>query len=782
MASINDEGMFRANLHDECKTFIEDTLKAAANEEWAVCADAWERRLLQSPDDENRSLWLEKRAQALEASGRFDEAGNCYLELIIKCPTHPNASAAMARLAGLREDSLAQWLDSRGHDAFNAGEYDKSGKFFEALVAKFPLFAGGYSGLALLAVRRWKWSEALDLWGRSSKLSPPNLQPDITRRKAECLVKIGRINDAVELLSTIRDRLPGIEGLAEIAVSQQPHHIAGQLWDECTAKFPADPQGPLGKSQLLLSRQAYAEAEPLFKYMVELWPQCVAAAVLWARCATEAKNWHEAASRWQYVLDCHELNSDIIGGYARYLAAINDRVAAHVFLDRLGDARAIAGFQLEYHLAADDYDATLSHSLHLIQLEPDNLWTRLRHVYFLMRHGSMQSVHAALWFLRDLHGRSPDMTAVICPLAETLIRAGFEEQAGDLIESISAEEKQIDIEILRAWSLHHRGNDTAAKQSWQGILERRYFAEVHAPIQDLTRFGGKLVRTKPGEIVVFSVMRNEGTRLDWFLDYYRRLGVDKFVIADNGSNDQSVELLQDKPDVILYRTKDSYAASGFGMRWINELIEQHGANNWCLHVDADEAFVFPNCQSIGLRGLTEDLDRQGHECMLAPLIDLYPSRVPYDSTASDIRDIQSSYLFFDNQFEAFDIPICPYKEIYGGVRRRLMHGYQLLNKVPLINGAAGIRFLLSSHQTTPAQLADMRGALLHYHLVNLFEPQYKTLLTEAIERREFPSNSLERWRSREILRRLSPYESLLYERSVKFDTATNLGPLWAAMA
>ena len=44
-------------------------------------------------------------------------------------------------------------------------------------------------------------------------------------------------------------------------------------------------------------------------------------------------------------------------------------------------------------------------------------------------------------------------------------------------------------------------------------------------------------------ILAFTTLRNERVRLSYFLDYYRDLGVDHFLIVDNGSTDGSREYL-----------------------------------------------------------------------------------------------------------------------------------------------------------------------------------------------------------------------------------------------
>ena len=83
------------------------------------------------------------------------------------------------------------------------------------------------------------------------------------------------------------------------------------------------------------------------------------------------------------------------------------------------------------------------------------------------------------------------------------------------------------------------------------------------------------------------------------------------------------------PDVHLFQTEASFAASGAGMRWTNRLLDAHGIGAWCLTIDADEVLVYPHCETAPLPVLTAYLDRCGAEAMVAPMLDLY-AEVPLD--------------------------------------------------------------------------------------------------------------------------------------------------------
>ncbi len=86
------------------------------------------------------------------------------------------------------------------------------------------------------------------------------------------------------------------------------------------------------------------------------------------------------------------------------------------------------------------------------------------------------------------------------------------------------------------------------------------------------------------------------------------------------------------PDVHLFHTEASFAASGAGMRWTNRLLDAHGVGAWCLTIDADEVLVYPHCETAPLPVLTAYLDRCGAEAMVAPMLDLY-AEAPLDEVS-----------------------------------------------------------------------------------------------------------------------------------------------------
>ena len=129
---------------------------------------------------------------------------------------------------------------------------------------------------------------------------------------------------------------------------------------------------------------------------------------------------------------------------------------------------------------------------------------------------------------------------------------------------------------------------------------------------------------RPDSFLLFSTIRNERVRLAYFLNYYRKLGVDHFFFVDNNSTDGSREYLLEQPDVSVWVSTRSYKRARFGVDWQNWLLRKYGHGHWTLTVDPDEFFVYPFCDTRPLSALTDWLDASSIRSFGAMLLDMYP--------------------------------------------------------------------------------------------------------------------------------------------------------------
>ena len=245
----------------------------------------------------------------------------------------------------------------------------------------------------------------------------------------------------------------------------------------------------------------------------------------------------------------------------------------------------------------------------------------------------------------------------------------------------------------------------------------------------------RMQSVRSDHILLFSTLRNERVRLPYFLQYYRDLGVNHFIIVDNDSTDGSREWLAQQPDVSLWHTAHSYKRARFGVDWLNWLQMRHGHGHWCLTVDPDEFFVFPFCDTRPLRALTDWLDASSIRSFSAMLLDMYPKgpigAVPY-TEGTDPFEIA-------NWFDPGNYAISRNRRfgnlwIQGGPRARVFFAdaperAPALNKVPLVKWHRNFAYASSTHMVLPRGLNRVydewggekaSGCLLHAKFLDTF--------------------------------------------------------------
>ena len=206
------------------------------------------------------------------------------------------------------------------------------------------------------------------------------------------------------------------------------------------------------------------------------------------------------------------------------------------------------------------------------------------------------------------------------------------------------------------------------------------------------------------------MIRNEVHRLPWFLSYYRRLGVTRFFIVDNNSNDGTQEFLLANSDVHLFSSKASFKTSEFGSVWREVLFRKYGHEHWCLVVDPDEMFIYPGYENIDLHALIAKLEAEKCLGLEAIWVQMYSG-----------EPIRKTVL----KPNMNPLELCPYFDADSaerGPHPRLLDWTFTPNKAPLLylcNGGPRVwvgahRFIWKSGGPRREQIAKMRGAVLHF--------------------------------------------------------------------
>ena len=214
-----------------------------------------------------------------------------------------------------------------------------------------------------------------------------------------------------------------------------------------------------------------------------------------------------------------------------------------------------------------------------------------------------------------------------------------------------------------------RGPWGAYRLRWK---RRRFLFRVWRKRNQITPLADRTSEIAGTAILAFSTVRNEMTRLPYFLDYYRRLGVDHFLFVDNGSDDGTTAYLAAQTDVSLWTTNHSYRLARFGVDWLGWLQWRYGHGHWCLTVDADELLVYPDCQNRDLHALTDWLDHRGTPSFGAMMVDLYPKGPLTEASYSPGQDPTEVLCWFDpGNYRSKTHHYYGNTWIQGGVRERL---------------------------------------------------------------------------------------------------------------
>lgn len=259
---------------------------------------------------------------------------------------------------------------------------------------------------------------------------------------------------------------------------------------------------------------------------------------------------------------------------------------------------------------------------------------------------------------------------------------------------------------------------------------------------------------RPGDVLLFSTFRNEHLRLPYFLQYYRDIGINHFLMVDNGSDDGGGEYLADQPDVSLWFTRASYKKARFGVDWLNWLQMTHGHGHWTLVVDPDELFLYPFCDTRPIQALTDWLDTSNVRSFGAMLLDMYPKGrlgdQPYRA-GQDPLDI--AHWFDPGNYIIRKNPKLGNLWIQGGPRARMFfqqapNKAPALNKIPLVKWDRRYAYVSSTHNLLPRGLnlvydewggEKASGILLHTKFLDTFTAKAE----EELERRQHYSGSVE---------------------------------------
>jgi len=309
-------------------------------------------------------------------------------------------------------------------------------------------------------------------------------------------------------------------------------------------------------------------------------------------------------------------------------------------------------------------------------------------------------------------------------------------------------------------------------------------------------------------MMLVATVRNELSRLPYWLSYYRDLGIGQVFFVDDHSTDGTTDYLLAQPDSHVFQPRNSYSESNYGTAWQNELLDLYGEGRWTVVADADELLAYPDCENLKLPEFCALLDKEGSEALYCFLLDMYPDGDLRKAICErgkpfyEICDYFDSEYTFVKRLRILSDPALrfPDKEVIGGPRLRKFYPEQInasifnrvknrliskacnkltrfrvsfrvrphnapaLFKVPLLKWRKGYARLSSHNITEPAGgISSATGVLLHFKFFADFNEKAK--LESA--RGEHYAGGLEYKRYLNYIAR-DPHISFMYRGSVKY--------------
>lgn len=258
--------------------------------------------------------------------------------------------------------------------------------------------------------------------------------------------------------------------------------------------------------------------------------------------------------------------------------------------------------------------------------------------------------------------------------------------------------------------------------------------------------GSKYISLPDNEVVVILLGRNMAHYLEYFHDYYSRMGVKYFIYADNGSTDRTIDIVSRWSNTVVLATDLNFRAFQTPIR--QEISTRFCSEGWRLAVDPDELFDYVGSDKLSVVGLTKTLEDRGYNGLAAQMLDMVSDEPLYSLKSFEENAKDSKYYTLENisSFEYKDRRV-PFSQLadrnkvqygtvcwkYGGLRNKYFGENCCLTKHPLFLYKSGVKPFQHPHLTTGLQLADFTALLRHYKFSgNFIDREYQLLKENRI--------------------------------------------------
>lgn len=268
-------------------------------------------------------------------------------------------------------------------------------------------------------------------------------------------------------------------------------------------------------------------------------------------------------------------------------------------------------------------------------------------------------------------------------------------------------------------------------------------AADHVRSQMTLLHGPAMTQLAEDQIALVLVGRDVGYFLDHHIRHHLALGVSHIVYVDNGSTDDSIEIVKRFPNTTIATCSAQFRQHQKRIRYLANTAFLKGG--WRLAIDPDELLDYPGSDRIDLRELTRRMSARGHSAMVAQMLDMVHDG-PVSETAGlgfaeaerlldrfslrDIREKPYDSSFLKEYLERNRTTNPEIRFLFGGLRHTVFGENCCLTKHALFRMDKGVVPHPHPHVTTGVTCTDFSALLRHYKFAGGILERERKLLSE----------------------------------------------------
>ncbi|MFM2199380.1 MAG: hypothetical protein RLZZ505_2812 [Verrucomicrobiota bacterium] len=256
----------------------------------------------------------------------------------------------------------------------------------------------------------------------------------------------------------------------------------------------------------------------------------------------------------------------------------------------------------------------------------------------------------------------------------------------------------------------------------------------------------KLNRLNKAPLAVIACVRNEMFMLPHFLAHYRDLGVECFLIADNLSDDGTLEYLAEQPDVALFSVDTEYRLSQYGVAWQQTLLSSLRLARWSLVADADELLIFNGWENGKITDRLPQWDSQGIDGVRIFMLDMYPEKSLSAASFTSGSPFEEAYCVDRVPFLSNSSSMGAYSNAptwTSALRHRLIRGSRteqfVAQKIALLKYKPWMRVSAGLHYVGDVSLAEEQMIFAHFK----YHSDFRSKVISEVERSQHYNNAEE---------------------------------------